>query len=625
MQRERLYRTLAENSPFAIRRLDNEFKFIYSNKGSSVSELSKEDFVGKTIDEIGMNEDIVKSWKRCGQKVFTTGENQEIVNEIPLSNGFITFKSTIVPEFDIKDEIESILVITEDITEFKKTENELKISKENFRTLAENSPDTIIRLDKDMKYAYVNPVITENSGKPPEYYIGKRYDEVGIPEKYVKIFEENNRKAIENGEIQRYEFEFPTIKGMKYIESIAIPEFNANEEIESLLILDRDITERKNFEDSLKESRAQLRIAMDLAKLVSWQYDVESDLFTFDNHFYALYGTSAEREGGTLLSSEKYARKFIPPEEVSIVKEEIDRAIKTDNPNFVENMEHSIIRADGEKRYINVRFGVIKDKNGKTIKTFGSNQDITSLKETEEQLKETIKELERSNEELQQFAYVSSHDLQEPLRTIASFTQLLERRYKGKLDSDADEFMDYIVEASVRMKAQIEGLLEYSRVGTKGEEFKPADMNEILNKTIQSLNTSIKEIDTNIKVDELPVVMGDGNQLQRVFQNLISNAIKFKKQEEPLKIHVYANKDICNNEYVFSVQDNGIGIEEQYNERIFTIFQRLHTRDVYEGTGIGLSVVKRIIERHGGRVWVESSFGKGSTFYFTIPISGSEF
>lgn len=246
--------------------------------------------------------------------------------------------------------------------------------------------------------------------------------------------------------------------------------------------------------------------------------------------------------------------------------------------------------------------------------------DVTEQKQAEETLQSTLEELKRSNKELQQFAYVSSHDLQEPLRTIASFTQLLQRRYEGKLDEDADEFMEYIVEAAIRMKLQIEGLLEYSGVGTKGEEFEPVDMNLILNQTINILDTSINENKVNIITDELPIVMGDAGQLQRVFQNLISNAIKFRKPEEPPLIHISSNKDLYNKEYVFSIKDNGIGIEEQYSERIFTIFQRLHTRDVYEGTGIGLSVVKRIIERHGGRIWVESELGKGSTFYFTIPI-----
>ncbi|MEL7669613.1 ATP-binding protein [Methanobacterium sp.] len=236
------------------------------------------------------------------------------------------------------------------------------------------------------------------------------------------------------------------------------------------------------------------------------------------------------------------------------------------------------------------------------------------------ELKNAVKELKESNDELQQFAYVSSHDLQEPLRTVASFTQLLERRYKGKLDSDADEFIEYIVDATIRMKQQIQDLLEFSRVTTNKEKFKLIDLNEILNQTMEYLHDSIKKSKTEITHDKLPIVVGNGGQLQRVFQNLISNAIKFRKCEEPLKISISAYKDENANEYVFSIKDNGIGIEEQYFERIFTIFQQLHTREEYHGTGIGLSIVKRIIERHNGRIWVESEFGEGSTFYFTIPI-----
>jgi PAS domain S-box-containing protein len=235
------------------------------------------------------------------------------------------------------------------------------------------------------------------------------------------------------------------------------------------------------------------------------------------------------------------------------------------------------------------------------------------------ELKNTIDELKRSNEELEKFAYVASHDLQEPLRTIASFTQLLEHRYKGKFDEDADEFMDYVVDAAIQMKNQIKGLLEYSRISMKGKEFQPLNIGDVLNQTIYNLKTSIKESNAKITCDELPTVMGDEDQLQRVFQNLISNAIKFKKEDESPKIHISAHQNEKNNEYVFNVSDNGIGIEEEYVERIFVIFQRLHTRDIYNGTGIGLSIVKRIIEQHGGRIWVESEAGKGSTFYFTIP------
>lgn len=239
--------------------------------------------------------------------------------------------------------------------------------------------------------------------------------------------------------------------------------------------------------------------------------------------------------------------------------------------------------------------------------------DITEQKKLE-------KELKRSNEELKQFAYVASHDLQEPLRTIASFTQLLAKRYQGKLDQDADEFIEYIIEASIRMKQQIEDLLEFSRVMTRGGEFKKFNVKEALKTEISSLKALIDENNAEITCDSLPELYADPRQISRLFQNLITNSIKFKKPDESPKIHISCKKDEKANEYVFSVSDNGIGMEFQYTDRIFTIFQRLHTRDKYAGTGIGLAVAKKIVERHGGHIWVESEFGKGSTFYFTIPL-----
>ena len=234
-------------------------------------------------------------------------------------------------------------------------------------------------------------------------------------------------------------------------------------------------------------------------------------------------------------------------------------------------------------------------------------------------MKETIRELKRSNDELQNFAYVASHDLQEPLRTISSFTQLLERRYGGKLDEDADEFIDYVVEAAKRMQQMINDLLDYSRIMTKGKEFKEVNSENVLKEVISSLKTIIDENSTVITYDRLPKISDDEGQIRRVFQNLIVNAIKFRKPDEHPKVHISAKKDEKREEYIFSVSDNGIGIEKQYFDRIFIIFQRLHTREEYQGTGIGLSLIKRVIERHGGHVWVESEVGKGSTFYFTIP------
>ena len=233
-----------------------------------------------------------------------------------------------------------------------------------------------------------------------------------------------------------------------------------------------------------------------------------------------------------------------------------------------------------------------------------------------EQTRRQSAELKRSNTELEQFAYVASHDLQEPLRMISGYTSLLAKRYKGSLDQDADTFIAYAMDGANRMRSLINDLLSYSRVGTKGKDFALTDCESVLAKTLTSLQMSIQESGATVTHDLLPTVMGDSGQLAQLFQNLIGNGIKYRNSRAP-EIHVSCRRE--RQDWLFAVKDNGIGIDPQYAERIFIIFQRLHTRQEYPGTGIGLAVCKRIVERHGGRIWVESTLGQGSTFWFTIP------
>ncbi|MFN6482834.1 MULTISPECIES: GAF domain-containing protein [unclassified Nostoc] len=262
-----------------------------------------------------------------------------------------------------------------------------------------------------------------------------------------------------------------------------------------------------------------------------------------------------------------------------------------------------------------------------------ANQIGIALSQAQLLEKETqqSQELIRSNAELEQFAYVASHDLQEPLRMVTSYLQLLERRYKSKLDANADQFIAYAVDGGSRMQTLINDLLNYSRVSSRGQPFVPVDCSVVLKLVLANLQIAIADRKAVVTYDTLPEVMADSTQLTQVFQNLIANAIKFCDRQQPL-IHIGISKadaDILNgknlnftpseDEWLFSVRDNGIGLESQYIERIFLIFQRLHGRDKYPGTGIGLAICKKIIERHGGRIWVESKPGQGSTFYFTIP------
>ena len=238
----------------------------------------------------------------------------------------------------------------------------------------------------------------------------------------------------------------------------------------------------------------------------------------------------------------------------------------------------------------------------------------------EEELRDNVKELNRSNEELGQFAYIASHDLQEPLRMVASYTQLLSRRYKGKLDADADEFIAFAVDGANRMQRLIQDLLTYSRVGTKGLDLLDTSSEEALRQALINLRGAIEESGALVTHDPLPAVLADEKQLVQLFQNLVGNAIKYQSPGVP-KVHIAAAKNGAK-KWVFSVQDNGLGIDSQYFERIFGMFQRLHKRDEFAGTGIGLAICKKIVERHGGNIAVESKPGHGSTFSFALAGTG---
>jgi light-regulated signal transduction histidine kinase (bacteriophytochrome) len=284
---------------------------------------------------------------------------------------------------------------------------------------------------------------------------------------------------------------------------------------------------------------------------------------------------------------------------------------------------------DGQRLYVHVLKAPVRDAQAKVVGTQIIFWDVTARKLAEEALEKAAAELARSNKELEQFAYVASHDLQEPLRMITSYTQLIAKRYQGKLDADAKDFMQFAVDGALRMQKLIQGLLLYSRVGTRGKPFEPTSCQECLTGGLANLKIAIHESGADIQMpgEALPQVMGDAIQLTQLFQNLLGNSLKFRNSAA-LVIQIAAERraradaatlNVPPYEWVFHISDNGIGIEPQYFERIFVIFQRLHTQDQYPGTGIGLAICRKIVERHGGRIWLDSKPGLGTTFHFTLP------
>jgi PAS domain S-box-containing protein len=367
-----------------------------------------------------------------------------------------------------------------------------------------------------------------------------------------------------------------------------------------------DITERKRVEEALRKQAAMLDAAHDAIMTL----DPEGIITYWNRGAERLYGwTKEEAEGhdaNTLLKT-----KF--PESKEVLW-----------PKLIESGlwegELRNVTRDGVPVTVTSSWTLLKDEEGNASIILEISSDITERKQMEEQLESTFADLQRSNAELEQFAYIASHDLQEPLRMITSYMQIIEEDYKGKLDEDADEYIGFAVDGAKRMQTLINDLLKYSRVGTKGKPLVPMSAETALTVALDNMQVTIDETKAVITHDQLPIVLGDDGQLSQVFQNLLSNAIKFRSNSAP-QIHISVEQ--TPEEWVFSVQDNGIGIDMKYADRIFTIFQRLHGREEYPGTGIGLAVVKKIVQRHGGRIWVKSAPESGSTFYFTLPTTGA--
>ena len=376
--------------------------------------------------------------------------------------------------------------------------------------------------------------------------------------------------------------------------------------------LQYEIVERRKAEEALRESEARFRELYDDAPVGYHEVDAEGRITRVNRRELEMLGYTAQE------MLRRPVWEFIVEEDTS--RSAFEAKISGATPSG-RAFQRTYRCKDGTTLPVLMEERRLEDETGRIIGFRCTIQDITHRQRAQEELTKTLQELRRSNSELEQFAYVASHDLQEPLRMVTGFVQLLARRYGGKLDSDAEEFIGYAVDGAHRMQRMITDLLAYSRVATRGKPPGLVSCEVILDQTLANLSVAMEENGAVVTHDPLPTVRADSAQLLQVFQNLIGNAIKFRGDAAP-RVHVGSERR--DSDWVFSVRDNGIGIEPEYYERIFVIFQRLHGRDEYPGTGIGLAICKRIVERHGGRIWVESELGRGAAFYFTLPVNGDQ-
>ncbi|MGE5365314.1 MAG: sensor histidine kinase [Bacteroidota bacterium] len=361
--------------------------------------------------------------------------------------------------------------------------------------------------------------------------------------------------------------------------------------------------------DILRNNQLRFERAEALAHVGSWVTEKDSGYLELSDEMNKILGLP---EGVKTLSIRKYLEQIHADDRkrVTDTSETYHREDKT------LDIEYRIVRPDGAVRYIHGISGPEFNEHGMAVRRYGAAKDITERKMVELERDKTLSELARSNRDLEQFAYVASHDLQEPLRMVSSFMNLLKSKYSEKLDEQARSYIDFAVDGSGRMMELIRDLLVYSRVSSRRKEFGKVDLNRLYENVVNDLQLLISETKAVITSGRLPQVYGDSTQIRQLLQNLIGNALKFHSDRKPI-VNISAVTD--HKFSLISVSDNGIGIDPNDFDRIFLIFQRLHDRDSYSGTGIGLAICKKIVEGHGGKIWVESGQGKGATFYFTLP------
>jgi PAS domain S-box-containing protein len=371
----------------------------------------------------------------------------------------------------------------------------------------------------------------------------------------------------------------------------------------------REITDQKRAEQVLQESEERFRLLFQQAAVGIKRLDLEERILEVNDKFCEILGYSREELLPLAL------KDYTHPEDLPRERAEIARLLAREIPAY--SIEKRCLRKDGREIWVRVTSSLPSGRDRPVEWWISVVEDITHDKQSEEALRRTADELTRSNQDLEQFAYVASHDLQEPLRMVAGYLELLSDRYRGQIDAKADKYIAYAVDGATRMSTLIRDLLAYSRVSTRAEEFSPTSSQEALDFALKNLRPATGESGTVVTHDPLPVVRADKTQLMQVFQNLLGNAVKFRDPGRPPRIHV----GVCRQQeqWLFSVADNGVGFEQQYAEKIFAIFQRLHGRGNYPGTGIGLAICRRIVQRHGGRIWARGEPGKGATFFFTVP------
>jgi PAS domain S-box-containing protein len=500
-----------------------------------------------------------------------------------------------------------VVFVVRDITRRKEIEDRLFESRQMLQLILDHIPQRIFWKDRAGRYLGCNRVFAHDAGLDDPAAIVGLTDRDLLWRDQAEAFQTGDRTVMETGApLLAQEEEIPGPDGQRrWVRTNRIALRDSEGLVIGVLGSHDDITTQKRAEETLRK----LSRAVEQSPTSIVITDREARIEYVNAKFTELTGYTPEEVLGQnprVLNSGETPRETFRQMWTTILT------------GLEWRGEFHNRKKNGELYWEAAIISPLKNSAGAITHFVAVKEDINARKQAEQKLASVLGELERSNRDLEQFAYIASHDLQEPLRLVSSFVQLLGQRYRGRLDANADQFIGFAVDGAQRMQTLIQDLLAYSRVGRETRPFVPVDCGAIMTQVVQTLSLAIREQQAVVTYDPLPTVPGDPIQLGQLFQNLVANALKFHRDEPP-RVHVGAVLTEDKKSWQFAVRDNGIGIDAAFYERIFVIFQRLHGRSKYPGSGIGLSICKKIVELHGGRIWVDSVKDRGTIFYFTLP------